>query len=133
MKYLLDTCAISDYVHCDNTTLKHIKKTAPDDLCISCLTLMELEYGFELNPERAKKIRVPIYNILNSIHILPFTKHEALSAAVIRAKLKKAGTPIGAYDILIASTALHHQLIVVTSNEKEFKRVRGLEIENWRH
>jgi tRNA(fMet)-specific endonuclease VapC len=46
--------------------------------------------------------------------------------------LKTAGTPIGAYDLLIAATALTHNHIIVTSNLREFQRIPTLQIENWR-
>jgi tRNA(fMet)-specific endonuclease VapC len=57
---------------------------------------------------------------------------EAEQAAQIRAALKSQGQPIGAYDVLIAATALQHNLIMVTTNQREFERVLGLQTENWR-
>lgn len=60
--------------------------------------------------------------------MLPFTAQEAEKAADIRSILKIAGSPIGAYDVLIAATALSHHHIVVTSNVREFQRVPNLQI-----
>ena len=57
---------------------------------------------------------------------------DAQAAAAIRAALKTKGQPIGAYDVLIAGTGLARGLVVVTSNVGEFKRVSGLQVENWR-
>jgi tRNA(fMet)-specific endonuclease VapC len=57
---------------------------------------------------------------------------EAEQAAQIRATLKTQGQPIGAYDVLIAPTALQHNLIMVTANQREFDRISGLQTENWR-
>jgi tRNA(fMet)-specific endonuclease VapC len=57
---------------------------------------------------------------------------EAEQAAQIRVALKSQGQPIGAYDVLIAATALQHSLIMVTANQREFERVPGLQTENWR-
>ncbi|MEI6328866.1 MAG: hypothetical protein WCP16_06515 [Pseudanabaena sp. ELA645] len=51
----------------------------------------------------------------------------------IRNFLKLAGTPIGAYDVLIAATALTHRLIIVTANVREFERIPNLQIQNWRN
>lgn len=55
-----------------------------------------------------------------------------MAAAAIRATLKQEGQPIGAYDVLIAGTAVARGLIVVTSNVGEFRRIAGLQVEDWR-
>ena len=67
-----------------------------------------------------------------SIATLPFDEADARATAAIRAALKTRGQPIGAYDALIAGTALARGLVVVTSNAGEFKRVSGLQVEDWR-
>ncbi|NJL41323.1 MAG: type II toxin-antitoxin system VapC family toxin [Leptolyngbyaceae cyanobacterium SL_7_1] len=56
----------------------------------------------------------------------------AEQTAQIRAALKSQGQPIGAYDVLIAATALQHNLIMVTANQREFDRIPSLQTENWR-
>jgi tRNA(fMet)-specific endonuclease VapC len=132
MGYLLDTCVISDFVKGEENTLKRFKSISPADIFVSSLTVMEVKYGLAVNPQRAIKIQPLIETILNSITILPFDSKEAEQAALIRGILKIAGSPIGAYDVLIAATAVTHNHIVVTSNVREFQRVSNLEIENWR-
>ncbi|MFM6685266.1 MAG: PIN domain-containing protein, partial [Dolichospermum sp.] len=62
---------------------------------------------------------------------LPLDDISALNAGKIRAQLANLGTPIGYNDLLIASIALSHDLILVTHNTKEFVRVEGLKIEDW--
>lgn len=131
MKYLLDTCIISYFVRGDVSVLERIKSTSPRDICISSITLMEIEYGLLLNSARAKKIKPVIESLLGNISILPFCEKDAMCAASVRAALQKKGKPIGAYDTLLAGTALHRGLIFVTANTKEFTRVSGLLIENW--
>lgn len=69
---------------------------------------------------------------ISAIATLPFDAADARAAAAIRAALKTRGQPIGAYDVLIAGTALARGLVVVTSNPGEFKRVSGLQLEDWR-
>ena len=132
MKYLLDTCCISDLVKGDSNTLHRLKNTSPSHVAISSVTAMELEYGLLHNPERAKKIRSLIQALISSMVVFPYTETDANHSAAIRALLRKSGTPIGNYDVLIAGTALSHELILVTSNEKEFRRISKLKIENWR-
>lgn len=93
---------------------------------------MEINYGLLINPQKAKKIQTIIDEILAKITILDFTQKDAQKASLIRSFLKSQGTPIGAYDVLIASTAINNQLILVTSNVREFKRIPDLIVENWR-
>jgi tRNA(fMet)-specific endonuclease VapC len=132
MGYLLDTCVISDFVKGEGSTLKRLKSSIPSDIFISSLTVMEVKYGLGINPQRAIKIQPLIETLLEPIRILSFGVEEAEQAAQIRSILKTAGTPIGAYDLLIASTALIHNHILVTSNVREFQRIPRLQIENWR-
>ncbi|NET54080.1 MAG: type II toxin-antitoxin system VapC family toxin [Merismopedia sp. SIO2A8] len=132
MRYLLDTCVISDFIKNEPGTVAKIKQTPPTDIAVSSITVMELHYGLRLNPQRAKKLKPVISSFLDSIIVLPFGIGEGTNAAHIRAVLKPQGQPIGAYDVLIAATALQHKLIMVTANLREFERVPELQIENWR-
>jgi tRNA(fMet)-specific endonuclease VapC len=132
MRYLLDTCVISDFIKGEPGTQTRIKQTPPADIAISVITLMELRYGLKLNPQRAQKIEPMMTSFLSSVAVLPFDNAESEKAADIRTVLKTQGQPIGAYDVLIAATALQHQLIMVTANQCEFDRVPGLQTENWR-
>ncbi|MBD2363774.1 type II toxin-antitoxin system VapC family toxin [Anabaena minutissima FACHB-250] len=132
MGYLLDTCVISDVVKGEENTLKRIKLISPTEIFVSSLTVMEVKYGLAINPQRAVKIQSIIEILLSSITILPFDAKEAKQAAHIRSFLKLAGLPIGAYDVLIAATAVINNHIMVTSNVREFQRVPNLQIENWR-
>jgi tRNA(fMet)-specific endonuclease VapC len=132
MKYLLDTCVISDFVKGHPQVMQKLKSMQPDTLGISSVTEMELRYGLKLNLQRANKIKPVIEALLDTIPILPYATGAATQTARIRAQLKQAGTPIGPYDAMIAGTAMQHQLIMVTSNVGEFSRIAGLEIEDWR-
>lgn len=129
---LLDTCVISDIIKAEPGTQSQLKQTPPADIAISVITLMELRYGLLLNPQRAQKIEPMMISFLSSVTMLPFGTSESEKAAEICAILKTQGQPIGAYDVLIAATALQHQFIMVTANQREFDRVPGLQTENWR-
>jgi tRNA(fMet)-specific endonuclease VapC len=132
MRYLLDTCVISDFIKNEAGTQVRLRQTPPADIAVSVITVMELRYGLALNPQRAQKVEPAINSFITSVIILPFSTAEAEQAAQIRAALKFHGQPIGAYDILIAATALQHHLLMVTANQREFDRVPGLQTENWR-
>jgi tRNA(fMet)-specific endonuclease VapC len=133
MRYLLDTCVISDFIKGEPGTQIRLKQTPRAAVAVSDITVMELRYGLLSNPQRAQKIESSIAAFLASISILPFTTAEAEQAAQVRAILRSQGQPIGPYDVLIAATALQHQLIMVTANQREFDRVPGLQTENWRN
>lgn len=132
MKYLLDTCVISDFIKGEAGTLKKFKMTAPSELNISTVTVMELRYGLALKPERAKTLTPIIQEILENISVLDFNQASAEFAGKTRAALKQSGSLIGSYDVLLAGAALSQNLILVTANTKEFQRVSGLRLENWR-
>jgi tRNA(fMet)-specific endonuclease VapC len=56
MRYLLDTCVISDFIKGEPGTLIRLKQTPPNDIAVSIITVMELRYGLALNPQRAQKV-----------------------------------------------------------------------------
>jgi tRNA(fMet)-specific endonuclease VapC len=132
MRYLLDTRVVSDFIKGEPGTQARLKQTPPTDIAVSVITVMELRYGLLINPQRAQKIEPAIASFLSSVTILPFSNAEAEQAAQIRAVLKSQGQPIGAYDGLIAATALQHNLLMITANQREFDRVPRLQTENWR-
>lgn len=132
MSYLLDTCTVSDFVKGQPGVLARIKATAPQQISISAITRMEIEFGLHLNPARALKLAPVMNAFLKSISTLSFEEADAKAAGTIRAVLQKKGKPIGAYDVLIAGCAMARGLAVVTSNLREFQRVGGLKVENWR-
>ena len=132
MKYLLDTCTVSDFVKGQPKVLARVKAIPPNLIAVSSLTRMGVDYGLALNVERARKLAPLLDAFFSAILTLPFDAADARAAAAIRAALKNQGQPIGAYDVLIAGTALARGLVVVTSNTGEFKRVSGLQLEDWR-
>lgn len=132
MKYLLDTCTVSDFVKGQTGVLARIKATPPQLIAVSAVTRMEIEFGLHLNPDRARKLAPVMDAFLSSISILPFEDADAKAAGAIRAALQKQGQPVGAYDVLIAGCGLARGLVVVTSNLGEFQRIGGLQVENWR-
>jgi tRNA(fMet)-specific endonuclease VapC len=132
MKYLLDTNVISDFVKGHPAVMARIKSTPPPMLGISSITAMEIEFGLQLNPERARKLAHIIEALLTRVEILDFSREDARTAATLRAALQKRGTPIGPYDVLLGGCALRRGLIFVTANTGEFARIDGLQLENWR-
>lgn len=104
--------------------------SARDVVAVSTVTRFELQYGSaKSNQSRRDWDRLFIF--FSRLAEIPFDGEDADAAGVIRATLEKAGTPIGAYDVQIAGQALRRKLTLVTANVREFKRVKGLRIEDW--
>lgn len=133
MRYLLDTCTVSDFVKGEPGVLRSVKLQDPALLAVSAITRMEIEFGLALNAIRAKKLGPLLQEFFSVVGTIDFELSDAEAAASLRASLQKKGRPIGAYDVLIAGTALSRGMTVVTSNLKEFNRVAGLSVENWRN
>jgi tRNA(fMet)-specific endonuclease VapC len=88
VRYLLDTCVLSDLVKEEPGTQTRLRQTTPLDIAVSSITVMELRYGLQLNPQRAAKIEPIITSLLASVTLLPFGTAEAEQAAQIRSLLK---------------------------------------------
>lgn len=132
MPYLLDTCTLSDYLKGDTNTMLRFKQEKPYNIYFSAVTRFEIEYGLQLKPSLIKKISHQLEVIYQKTKTFDFSITEASAAAQIRSNLKQIGQPIGFYDLLIAATAVAHNLTLVSSNIDEFSRIKELTIENWR-
>ena len=125
---LFDSSTIIDYLKCnENTVEKFDAYISHYNLYIPSIVFYELERGFETN---TKKINI-WKTILDLSVIIPFDKSIAEKSAEIYKALKRESNLLMDADIIISATALEHNLILVTSNEKHFKRVSKLKIENW--
>jgi tRNA(fMet)-specific endonuclease VapC len=131
MKYLLDT-NICIYI-IKNKPRKVINKFLehkPGDISISCITIAELNYGIEKSG-RPDTNKIALNEFLQPLVRIDYLHSDAETYGRIRTNLEKKGTPIGAMDLLIASQAISRDMVLVTNNEREFKRIKGLKIENW--
>ena len=131
MTYMLDT-NICIYVmkNKPERALKRFEKEINRGICISSITLAELEYGMKHSSNPAKNERA-LLKFLLPLRILSFESSAASAYGEIRAYLQKQGTPIGPLDMLIAGHARSKELILVTNNVREFARVPELKLENW--
>lgn len=131
MKYMLDTNIIA---YAKNkrpaSVLERLTAQQPSDVCISVITMAELEFGVFRSSKPAQN-RLALLAFLSGIQILPFDSDAAHEYGAIRHSLTKSGTLIGANDMLIAAHAKSRNLILVTNNAREFERVDGLTVENW--
>lgn len=131
MKYMLDTNTIIYLINRrSESALKKFTQHKPEDLCISAITMAELEYGV-YKSEKKSQNQLALVLFLSRIKILPFDSKAATEYGVIRAGLFKKGQPIGANDLLIAAHAKAEKLTLVTNNTREFQRVKDLKLANW--
>lgn len=131
MTYMLDTnICIYAMKKRPEKVLQRFKERLNDGVCISSITLAELEYGMKHSSNPAKNEQA-LLRFLAPLSILPFGQAAASEYGEIRAYLQTQGTPIGPLDMLITSHARAEGMILVTNNVREFERVPELELENW--
>jgi tRNA(fMet)-specific endonuclease VapC len=129
--YLLDTDTCVDLLRNVPPVVEKLRTLAPDDCGISVISSFELFAGAARarDPRReAQKVQA----LLDVVEEISFDSDAARRAGALRFELEAAGTPIGPYDLLIASHALVLDLTLVTSNTEEFGHVSGLSLEKWR-
>ena len=134
MNYLFDTNAVVALLRNKPAGVRERYRKAEaagDYLALSSVVLFELWYGVAKSsqvPENTERLRILLSGDLD---LLDFDDEDARIAGQVRAALEKGGTPIGAYDVLIAGQALRRGLTVVTADTSEFSRVAGLKWEDW--
>jgi tRNA(fMet)-specific endonuclease VapC len=131
MRYLLDT-DICIYVikRKPERVLARLLRTSRGDVGISAITLSELQYGVERS-DRREQNRMALGAFIGPLEVLPYDRSVADHYGKIRAEWDMVGKPVGALDLLIAAHALTRGLVLVTNNEREFRRVPSLKVENW--
>ena len=130
LQFMLDT-NICIYVmkHVPAALESRFNDTA-EQLCISSITLAELDFGVEKSAQREDNLR-GLEQFIARVEVLPFSAKAAMHYGQIRAELTRAGTQCGSNDMLIGAHARSEGLIVVTNNMREFSRMPGLRSVNW--
>lgn len=128
--YLLDTNVVGEIARSpQGDTAARVAALPAEEFGINSFVACEIEYG--LAKRESSRLRRQIESILEAIPVYELPADIATYYGRIRVELEKHGTPIGPNDLLIAAHGLASDLTVVTGNEKEFRRVRGLSVENW--
>lgn len=130
MKLLLDTDTCIYALKRNTAVIGNMLSRSRSDIGVSVVTEAELRTGAAKSSTPAKTLHL-VENFLGPLTIVEFTSADATAYAQIRAKLERAGTPIGPLDTLIAAQAVARKLTLVTNNQREFGRVSGLRLENW--
>ena len=130
MTYLLDTNACIDFIRDIGNTRVRMKSKSFSEFCISSIVVAELMHGAKNSPNSDKHVSAT-RNFCQKFTIVNFDESAAATFGDIRSQLDRDGLPIGAYDMLIAAHAKSLGLVCVT-NDKGFRHVNGLAVEDWR-
>ena len=128
--FALDTNTVSYFLKGIGRVAERLLATPPREIALPAVVLYEIEVG-AASVGISRKRRTQLDALVAAASVLPFGLETARTAAGIRVRLERQGSPIGPLDTLIAATALESRATLVTHNVREFGRVKGLEVEDW--
>jgi len=128
--YMLDTNTASAALRGAAALDRRLQQLETSQWCISAVTHAEMRYGVALKPE-ASRLAQCVDAFLQAVVTMPWDAAAADRHGQLRARLRKAGTPIGDFDEMIAGHALALGAVLVTDNMRHFAVVDGLVVENW--
>jgi tRNA(fMet)-specific endonuclease VapC len=132
--HLLDTNACIALLNGRPEQVRHRFEQAQSedaDVGVPTVVVFELWYGVAKSVKQRRNAEALDAFLAGPLQILPFGEEDARAAGRVRADLASAGTPIGAYDILIAGQAICRGATLVTANSREFGRIPGIAWEDW--
>jgi tRNA(fMet)-specific endonuclease VapC len=128
-QYLLDTNICIYYIKGSYNLKEKFQQIGPENCFISEITLAELKYGVA-NSQREQKNQQALNDFLSGIQVIPIFK--ALDTyASEKTRLRQEGNLIDDFDLLIGSTAVTFDMIMITNNTKHFSRITGIQLEDW--
>jgi tRNA(fMet)-specific endonuclease VapC len=128
--YLLDTDIIIYSLKAHKMVRRNLQRHLHDPIKISAATLMELYYGAYKSKQVANNL-AKIKTIESALEIIPVNREMVEIFGVLKSDLEKVGKPLDDFDLILAATAMSHNLTLITNNEKHFGRIHGLKMENW--
>jgi tRNA(fMet)-specific endonuclease VapC len=114
----------------DNNILRRLRSCKLGEVGISVIVLAELLHGI-MKSSKPEQARFALRDLCAPLEIHSFDNAAAAAYGKLRADLERGGQTIGPMDTLIAAHALAENVVLVTNNEREFRRVEGLKIDNW--
>lgn len=131
MRFMLDTdMCIALIKRKPAKTLRRITSLSPGEAGISAITLAELRFGVAKSAQRERNSQA-LDEFLLPLEIADFDEDAAEAYGETRSALERGGTPIGPLDTQIGAHALSLGAVLVTHNTREFRRIRGLSVEDW--
>lgn len=126
---LLDSNVLSQMMRQPRGAISMKARAEQGRVCTSIVVAAGIRYGLAKRP--SEHLLHAAETIFATLPILPWESPAEFHYGELRASLERAGTPISANDMLIAAHALALDCTLVTANEREFRRVSGLRVENW--
>ena len=132
IRRLLDTSVCIELIRgrSSDALMARLRRLKVGTVGISAITLAELQYGVARSSDPDRN-RIALAQFVAPLVVAPFDDPAASAYGRIRAELQRTGRPIGPLDMLIAAHALSLDAALVTGNQREFRRVPGLVVENW--
>lgn len=131
MTHLLDTDTCIDILRGNDLVMQRFLSRKRTHVGISVVSEGELRTGAAKSASAAKTLRA-VESFLDPLQVVPFLRTDTAAYATIRSDLESRGEGIGPLDTLIAAQAVSRALTLVSSNGREFGRIRGLALEDWR-
>lgn len=132
MKYLLDTDICIYWLKGKSIVRTKVEQVGWSDIAICVITVTELYFG-AYNSNKIEQNLKTAENFIQSITVLPLNNDTLRKFGQLKAQLRKVGTPVADFDLLIASVAISKNLILVTNNTRHYQRITGLNLENWNY
>ena len=130
MPYLIDTDIVINSIKGNKKVNQRISEYAAIPKAISIITFGELLYGAKKSIQRDKNTSI-IYRLAEIFPIVGITRSTIEAFTDVKMALDLKGERIEDFDLLIAATALSLNYTLITNNTKHYKRIEGLQIENW--
>jgi tRNA(fMet)-specific endonuclease VapC len=134
VSYLLDTNVCIALINASSSKVRRRAAQAARrgaTLATSSIVAHELWYGVAKSGRPVQNANRLTAFLIRAVAVLDYSSKDAQAAGEIRAQLERQGKRIGEYDTLIAGQAFARNLVLVTANTKEFRRVKGLAVEDW--
>ncbi len=127
MTYLVDSDHVADYLKGQRRAVEFLDELLPEGLALSIITYAEVYEGIYYGQERPRH-ETGFREFLDGVTVLGITRSVARQFALLRGNLRAKGQLIGQTDLLIATTAIQHNLTLMTRNLKDFERIPDLKI-----
>jgi tRNA(fMet)-specific endonuclease VapC len=130
MAYLIDTDILINSIKGNSVVNDHIAKNASIPKAISIVSYGELLYGAKKSKHKDKNASI-VYRLADIFPIIGITRSTIEAFTEIKCALDAKGERLEDFDILIAATAMSLNYTLVTNNIKHYRRIEGLQIDNW--
>ena len=131
MKYLLDANVIAGAIKGRLPVVLKLSKLKPSDIAVAAVSRMEAEAALRVQPRAQARYAKLLKEFFANVKVIAFDVAETQQAVTLAAYAQQMEEKIGAYDLLVAATALSHQLVLVTDRPQAFAGVPNLDVERW--